>query len=53
VAEAIDWTLALDLLGLPALDPTSAAATLGSVVKYREDLSVVSERGMRWVLGVS
>jgi MoxR-like ATPase len=53
VAEAIDWTLALDLLGLPALDPTSAAATLGSVVKYREDLEVVEERGIAWVSGVS
>ena len=49
VAEAINWVLALDLLGLPTLDVPAVAATLGSVIKYREDLEVVSERGLAWV----
>ncbi len=52
VAEAIDWAHALDLLGLPALDAEAVEATLGAVVKYREDLDVVGERGLSWVAGV-
>ena len=53
VAEAINWVLALDLLGLPTLDAPAVAATVGSVIKYREDLDVVSERGLAWVAGLS
>jgi MoxR-like ATPase len=53
VAEAINWVLALDLLGLPTLDEAAVAATLGSVIKYREDLETVSERGLAWVAGHS
>jgi len=53
VAEAINWVLALDLLGLPALNEAAAATTLGSVLKYREDLQMASERGMAWVAGLS
>jgi MoxR-like ATPase len=53
VAEAINWVLALDLLGLPTLDEAAVAATLGSVIKYREDLEVVSARGLAWVAGHS
>ena len=37
VAEAIDWAVALAALGRDALDAGSAAATLGTVLKYRED----------------
>jgi MoxR-like ATPase len=37
IAETIDWTEALDALGANHLDPALAAATLGAVVKYRED----------------
>jgi MoxR-like ATPase len=51
VAEAINWVLALDLLGLSALDTTGVAATIGSVLKYREDIEAVSERGLAWVAG--
>ena len=51
VAEAINWTLALDLLGISTLDETSAAATLGSVLKYREDAEVAAARGLEWVVG--
>ncbi len=51
VAEAINWVLALDLLGLPALSEEAVSATLGSVLKYREDLATVSEKGFAWVAG--
>jgi MoxR-like ATPase len=53
VAEAINWVLALDLLGLPTLDELAVAATLGSVIKYREDLDAVAARGLAWVAGES
>jgi MoxR-like ATPase len=49
VAEAINWTLALRLLGLPELDGAAAARTIGSVLKYREDLEVAAGRGLAWV----
>ncbi|WP_410050034.1 AAA family ATPase [Actinomadura sp. CNU-125] len=41
VAETLDWTEALLALGARELDPDTAAATLGAVLKYRED----QERG--------
>ncbi len=37
VAETIDWAQALAALGAEHLDPGLAAATLGAVLKYRED----------------
>jgi MoxR-like ATPase len=37
VAETIDWARALQLVGARHLDLDSAAATLGAVLKYRED----------------
>jgi len=37
VAETLDWARALERLGAQELDVASAAATLGAVVKYRED----------------
>ncbi len=37
VAESLDWAGALDALGARAIDPELAAATLGAVLKYRED----------------
>jgi MoxR-like ATPase len=37
VAETLDWTQALVALGADALDADLATATLGSVLKYRED----------------
>jgi MoxR-like ATPase len=37
VAETLDWARALERLGAKELDVASAAATLGAVVKYRED----------------
>jgi MoxR-like ATPase len=37
VAESLDWASALAALGARSLDPALAAATLGAVLKYRED----------------
>ncbi|MFF2852225.1 AAA family ATPase [Streptomyces sp. NPDC058001] len=37
VAETIDWAEALDALGATEVDADLAVATLGSVLKYRED----------------
>jgi len=37
VAETLDWARALERLGTKVLDIETAAATLGAVVKYRED----------------
>ena len=37
VAETLDWARALQHLGTTDLDLASAAATLGALVKYRED----------------
>jgi len=37
VAETLDWARALHHLGTAELDLESAAATLGALVKYRED----------------
>ncbi len=37
VAETLDWARALNYLGTVQLDLAAAAATLGALVKYRED----------------
>jgi MoxR-like ATPase len=47
VAESIDWALALVALGAERLDPETAIATLGAVLKYRED----QERAKRMDVG--
>ncbi len=49
VAEAIDWLSALQVLGLPELDQAAADTTIGSVLKYAEDLEEASDRGLEWV----
>ena len=49
VAEAVNWVLALDVLGLPALDASAVETTLGSVLKYRDDHDAALERGAEWV----
>lgn len=41
VAETLDWARALDALGTDILDVETAAATLGAVLKYREDIDRV------------
>jgi MoxR-like ATPase len=37
VAESLDWVRCLNELGARELDTQTAAATLGAVLKYRED----------------
>ena len=44
VAETLDWARALQLVGAEHLDVDSAAATLGAVLKYREDADRVRAR---------
>ena len=46
VAETIDWVRALATLGRSELDDASVEATLGSVVKYREDAERVRSFGV-------
>jgi MoxR-like ATPase len=38
VAESIDWARALVALGAHGVDPDTAAATLGAVLKHRDDI---------------
>jgi MoxR-like ATPase len=49
VAEAIDWVHAAALMGLDTLDEAGVEATLGSVLKYREDHDVARAQGLAWV----
>jgi MoxR-like ATPase len=39
IAETIDWTQALHVLGAQRLDPETADETLGAVLKYHEDMA--------------
>ena len=47
VAETIDWVRSLATLGRTTLDDASVDATLGSVVKHREDTERVRDIGIR------
>jgi len=46
VAETIDWVTALTALGRDGLDAQSVDASLGAVVKYREDAERVRAHGV-------
>ncbi|GAA1239533.1 MoxR family ATPase [Prauserella halophila] len=46
VAESLDWASALQALGCEQLDHGFAALTLGSVLKYREDIERVELEGL-------
>jgi MoxR-like ATPase len=46
IAESLDWTEALVALGARDLDPDTAAVTLGTVLKYREDTERVVSGGI-------
>lgn len=46
VAETIDWAMSLAALGRSELDDDAVGATLGTVLKYREDHDRVAERGV-------
>jgi MoxR-like ATPase len=51
VAESLDWAAALSVLGARSLDPDRAAATLGAVLKYREDADRIRAKGLATLLG--
>ncbi len=46
VAETIDWAQALSALGVTELDEATVAATLGTVLKYREDQERTRQHGI-------
>ncbi|NNF53909.1 MAG: MoxR family ATPase [Acidimicrobiales bacterium] len=46
IAETIDWSLSLAALGRMELDDDTVSATLGTVLKYREDQAKINERGI-------
>jgi MoxR-like ATPase len=46
VAETIDWAAALARIGVAHLDEGSVGATLGAVLKYREDQERVRAHGL-------
>ena len=50
IAETIDWTRALQVLGAARLDATTAEETLGAVLKYHEDIARV-QRDLGTLLG--
>lgn len=47
VAESIDWAMSLAALGRTELDEATVTATLGTVLKYREDQQRVSQQGIQ------
>jgi len=46
VAETIDWATALHRLGAATIDENTVSATLGAVLKYREDQEKLAASGM-------
>ena len=46
VAETLDWAAALKVLSAERLDPTNIDESLGTVLKYREDIERVREHGL-------
>jgi MoxR-like ATPase len=51
IAEAIDWVAALTLLGAEVLDAGAADATLGAVLKVRDDQELVRAGGLDALVG--
>ncbi len=51
IAESLDWAAALAALGARSLDPDRAAASLGAVLKYREDAERIRAKGLAALLG--
>ncbi len=50
VAETIDWAQALMLLGADEITEAAATATLGTLLKYREDRQRVENHGIGMIL---
>ena len=53
VSETIDWGLSLAALGRQELDESIVEATLGTVLKYREDQKRVKDSGVQELLAVA
>ena len=51
VAETIDWAMALNALGRQEIDAEVVAQTLGSVLKYREDVEAVQDETLAQLVG--
>lgn len=51
IAEAIDWVNAATLLGVEVLNEQAVDRTLGSVLKYREDIDRARIEGLAWLAG--
>jgi MoxR-like ATPase len=50
VAETLDWAQALSVLDVDQLDVASTAATLGALLKYKEDQARVTSHGIEMLL---
>lgn len=50
IAETIDWATALGRLGAVAIDEARVRATLGAVLKYREDQERIEAHGLEQVV---
>jgi hypothetical protein len=51
IAETIDWARAITVLERVDLDAAVVAATLGAVLKYREDQAKVIAAGLDDIVG--
>jgi MoxR-like ATPase len=51
ISETIDWARALEALGAETLDASMIEATIGAVVKYREDVDRVLGEGLEDLVG--
>jgi MoxR-like ATPase len=49
IAEAISWVAVLDTLGIESLSADVTELTIGSALKYRDDIEAAVERGWEWV----
>ena len=50
LAESLDWARSLQVLGAGEVTAETAAASLGAVVKYREDVETVTSQGLQHLL---
>ena len=50
IAETIDWALALMALNIQELDPQTVSATLGCVLKYKEDIEKLQDDGLPQII---
>ena len=50
VAETIDWALALMTMQTQELDAGAVDATLGCILKYKEDIEKIHEDGLAQII---